>query len=412
MRIQVLTFKNRFKDYENKYFSVVNSTFDRPQSFDSFDLNLISLTDESMWRANSRDYTHLNNQNDLISLQTQINLKDTSVVIIQFPTNKSILYDYEHYNCRFNRSILIKDALVRNNSIFSGLIPESILAAFHLTYGLDKTKCNNSVLDSEFTFCNHGANALSKTQFSNKDTTILLFSSLILTTLQFSFTNNELIDFLSEIGMLKTKEDYPEWLVTLESFDDKDIKDEILKNEMIIEKSQETIEKCNVKFEINMRYKSILIETGQNLVDIVFEMLEEMLEVDLSKFVDTKKEDFRFTANNITFLGEIKGINSNVKSTYVSQTNNHYFNYIESNDFKGEEVKRLLIINPLRDKPINEREPINEEQISLAYSYDCLIITTERLLKLYEKYKEGTISSSQIFDSIIKSKGLFDCEIL
>ncbi|MBR3620299.1 MAG: hypothetical protein IKN56_02235, partial [Clostridia bacterium] len=321
-------------------------------------------------------------------------------------------YNYSDYSHRFLKSIQIKDSLIRSNSIFSGVIPENILAAFRLTYGLDKTKCNNSILDSEFIFCNHSANVLSKTQYSEKDTTVSLFNSLILTTLQFSFTNNELTDFLLEIGLLKIKEDYPEWLISLEAFDDKCIKETIKENELLIENAQETIEKCRTKLDINMKYKSILIETGQNLVDVVFEMLEEMLEVDLSKFVDTKKEDFRFTAKNITFLGEIKGLTSNVKSTNIAQTNNHYFSYKESDDYHEEEIKRLLIINPLRDKPIEEREPINEEQISLAYSYDCLIITTEKLLKLYEKYKEGTISSSQIFDSIIKSKGLFDCEIL
>ena len=67
----------------------------------------------------------------------------------------------------------------------------------------------------------------------------------------------------------------------------------------------------------------MLTETGENLVEVVFEMLGKMLDCDLSEFVDVKREDFRIKLKDITFIGEIKCINTKVKSGNISQVENH-----------------------------------------------------------------------------------------
>ena len=65
--------------------------------------------------------------------------------------------------------------------------------------------------------------------------------------------------------------------------------------------------------------KSVLYTNGDELVQVVFEILEELLGCDLSQFVDLKKEDFLFTIEDTTFIGEIKGVNSNVKNPNITQ---------------------------------------------------------------------------------------------
>ncbi len=113
--------------------------------------------------------------------------------------------------------------------------------------------------------------------------------------------------------------------------------------------------------------------------------------------------------DDITFIGEIKGINSNVKNENVSQLEVHsqcYFDKLNE-EGKTESVKALLIINPFRTKPISERDPVHETQIKLAERYGSLIITTEQILKIFEKFLFGDLKSEQIIERFKKEIGLF-----
>ena len=63
----------------------------------------------------------------------------------------------------------------------------------------------------------------------------------------------------------------------------------------------------------------------------------------------------------------------------------------------------ILIINTFRKTPLNEREPVNQEQIDLAKKYDILIITTETFLKVYELFLNGNINGESI-TNVFKTK--------
>ena len=162
------------------------------------------------------------------------------------------------------------------------------------------------------------------------------------------------------------------------------------------------------KLAKNLRYKSVLFETGEALVIVVFEILEKMLKYDLSSFVDEKDEDFRIIFNDVTFIGEIKGITSNVKSENVSQLDVHCQTYIDSLDEEGksENIKGILIINPLRNKPLNQRDNVHEKQIQLAKRNGSLIVTTDVLLNLFAAYLESHISTEKIIELLKNKIGL------
>lgn len=170
------------------------------------------------------------------------------------------------------------------------------------------------------------------------------------------------------------------------------------KNE--IKELKQIIEHAHLKIQENFKYKSILSTNGNELVTVVFEMFEKMLKCDLSSFVDEKKEDFVIKKEEVTFVGEIKGINSNVGYNNVSQAERHKAEYLDilEKEKRNENVKALLVINPLRKTPIVERETINQAQINYAKNNEVLIITTEIFLHLYEKFVLGEIS----YDTIIK----------
>lgn len=88
--------------------------------------------------------------------------------------------------------------------------------------------------------------------------------------------------------------------------------------------------------------------------------------MDLSEFEDNKKEDLLFTVDEITYVVEIKGTTANVRRDHVSQLEHHVQNYIEMNNASDEEVKGLLIINPMRTIIPRDRDEIHEHQINLA----------------------------------------------
>ena len=49
----------------------------------------------------------------------------------------------------------------------------------------------------------------------------------------------------------------------------------------------------------------------------MFEIIEELFEISLKEFIDKKNEDFNFKKDGITYIGEIKGVTTNVKNEYI-----------------------------------------------------------------------------------------------
>lgn len=112
--------------------------------------------------------------------------------------------------------------------------------------------------------------------------------------------------------------------------------------------------------------------------------------------------------NDITFIGEIKGLSSNIRSANVSQLEVHYQGYLDSlaeNDEK-ENTKGLLIINHQRNIDIKDRKPVHETQINLANHYNSLIIETTTLLKIFEEYKDKKLSKTEIQELFVNNSGI------
>ena len=123
--------------------------------------------------------------------------------------------------------------------------------------------------------------------------------------------------------------------------------------------------------------------------------------------MDKKIEDIRFEYNNDVFIGEIKGIADNVKSKNLSQLDNHFTAFIDENpNIDEEKIFKLLIINAQRKLPLDKRDPIDDKQIAQAENkYKSLIIETETLLKLFEKYKNQELNREEIIEKL-KTHGI------
>ena len=282
-----------------------------------------------------------------------------------------------------------------------------------MAYEDSLTKCGNKTAQADFYFSNFPEDtAVTFTNDSQKPTTIKTERNCYISTLSLADIYNNFSVFLSEIGILEQREEIPQWLVDYKWFDDEEKHKFIDINRAKINILQQEIDCANKSLEQNLHYKRALIENGQNLVDIVFEILQKMLRSDLSKFTDEKNEDFLVKLSTVTFIGEIKGITSNVKSENLSQVDRHCQNYLDilAENGETENVKQLLVINYQRNKPLNQREPINEKQIKLAIRNSCLIIPTWNLLDIYEQFLVGKITTETIVEQFTSQIGLIDIE--
>ena len=142
-------------------------------------------------------------------------------------------------------------------------------------------------------------------------------------------------------------------------------------------------------------FKSILYENGDSLVRVVFDILEQVMNYSLAGFIDEKKEDFKIALPDITFIGEIKGITSNVRSEHISQLDVHCQSYIDDLDEEGksENVKGIVVF----DHRVAEGDDVVFAfEISIKRQYDAIIygsvVSAAEMVFLIRAEQEGCVS--------------------
>ena len=387
------------------------SSFDSPMTFDLYDINIIDLQSESLWKNEKSEVKAINYSNDLKSLCALIKTNRQSKIIVLLPPNYQMIY---HKNVfaqnTYDYGYYLKDKIEWLKDILKVLVPE--IETCDMIYENAVTKCGENFYNSAFGFLDCESVAITVAEGSGRATTISISEDCILSTLLIDAQKDALADFIEGLGLADEKPVYPPWLLELNRFDDKEQKHAIVESKSKIDSLKKEINAAEEAINKNLRYKSILTENGDKLVSVVFDILQDIFDYDLTEFKDVKKEDFLIKLKDVTFIGEIKGITSNVKSENVSQVDVHYQAYTEELAEKGktENVKAVLIINSQRNKPLDKREPVHENQVKLAQRNGSLIITTDRLLELYEKFVMKKIATENIIDMFGKQTGLFVSE--
>lgn len=398
--IQVLTYKGNEEEFQGNGIKV-NKIHDA-ESLDSFEINIISLQDSDMWVTSASGIGTINPINDLKSLSLMIRNSNKTSIVILLPQNIKYAYCLESgYKTRYCE---LKNMIEQYKAILSVIFP--VAESLKIVYENTITRIEKYGISSAFYFNRCGVPVLTKSEKSNKETTIKV-DNLILSTLDFS-DFEEIISFLRYIGLLKEKTKSPEWMEEVKMFDDNSQLNIIKENNDMIKTAHENISKAMEVIDKNNRYKSILYTTGDELVEVVFEILQEMLGCDLSEFTDKKKEDFKFTLGDKVFIGEIKGVTPNVKKANVSQLDVHVQEYMDENDEQAENIIALLIINHQRGKAISERERVHEEVIKLAERNGSLIVDTMALLKLFEQYTLKEKSREECIELLENNTGLLE----
>lgn len=403
MKIQIIDYDKSTKcgnEYEYTY-----STIHEPYSLDSFDVNIITLQNSNIWVTRNSNFSTLEILDDFRSLNELLLSSKKAINIVCYPLN------YDFILLVNSSTKELKNCLHGVQNIMEYLIPADNIPM--LLYENCQTKCNNVNYSSSFTF-KTALNRLTTSDGSEQPSTIKVHCKnirqrpIILTTLNLFNAPNRLKDFFMEIGIECKSEVIPEWVNNIDFYNDKTQKESILSNQQKIDILQAEIKKSQEQLDENTYYKKILCTSGDELVQPIFKMMEQMLVCDLSEFEDVKKEDFLIKLSDITFIGEIKGITSNVKSEHISQLDVHYHSYLDElqDSETTENVKALLIINPFRNTPVSERKPVHDNQITLAQRNESLIITTDIFLKIFEKFLNKEIDTAKILDLFKSQTGL------
>lgn len=411
MKIQYINNKSEkeFKKNCEEHEFTFNS-FSAPFSPDDFDINIIDLN--SIWHnSKSEKITDIDIMNDLDSLKEMMLKSQKSKFVLICPYNQKYNYISRSLRTSFPRSKVLKDIISEFSTIIDFLLPDE--NNVDLTYERTRTLINDEkILMADFYFEDF-TEMLTKSS-TDKVTTIKIDDRFYITTLNFCLGYNDfagnVINFLEKIKLIVNKEPIPEWISSMNLFDDAKQIEKIASQEAIISNAKLEIEKSQEILSKNLHYKSILYSNGNELVKVVFEILEIILKCDLSNFNDEKREDFLIKKSNITFVGEIKGVSGSVKNDNISQLEVHYRRYLDKlqEENRNENVKALLIINPNRNRPIEKREKIHQNQLELAIRNGSLIIQTYDLLKIFEAFKQNKISSEEIEDIFIDKIGILD----
>ena len=404
--IQIITANKEFGDlFENDSNYIIN-TFKNPRAFDEFDINILDLSFDLLWLYRGNRAESINIIDDLKHYKNIIKNANNSKILVILPQNVNYIYKYS--NGKYQYKCELKNLL---NLVQSLLVDNIYEYYFQLEFETTQTKFNNKMVKADFHFINNMFEIeaiVMNSDRSNKATTIKVKDNLFYTTLDITESKKVLQEFLVKTQMNEEKiNEIPEWIEEINILDDEKIKSNIqeIEKEITEKKNKKEIE--IEKLNKNNKIKRILYETDKKLQEEVIEILNEMLDYKDNNFVDEMEEDYRIKKENVTFIIETKGLSRNIKGEDISKTLNHvemYEDKIEENNIQ-ENVKGIYIVATQRNKRIEEREKTPDRQLKLAERNNILIIRTEILLKLYEKFKNGKIKTKEIIELLMNLTG-------
>lgn len=398
LKIQIVS--NRIKHLETYAIRPYGSI----ETFDSFDINIIDLACPTIWVHDESNSNYSNEGKNLESIARMISKSAKSRFVFILP--KNIEYKYAKkgpYDYFFKK--LLRD----NMELMYRILSLGMKINYSIEYEPNITQIKDITFQSDFYFTNTDSNT-EKVIYSKDSERIVSFMDKkgnVVTTLSI-LSSQESIDTFIQYYYGGNTNDYPKWFSEIVFNNDIEIRKDIEKRSADIDSLNEIITQDNKKLEMNDFYKKLLVETGDEMVDVVFDVIKKIFSIDLTNYIDNKKEDFSFTLNGKTFVGEIKGVNENIKNRHISELEHNKQEFIEKKGIDG--AKGILIINRERKTRPDERSEINEEQIEYAKKNDLLIIDSVTLLNIFESFLQNKLNIERLLEVLCNSTGLLGDE--
>lgn len=369
---------------------VTITSISHPLAFESFDLSIIDLSEDMLWRYKGSNPDSIDNVMDLKSIGQMLSEDYESLVIIILPLN--IRYMYSKYHLEYTDNRYIKDIiglLIRHVNIVVGDIDIKYAAYSNVIPETD-TSSSFYLVESDswekILAPNNSQNAVMVRKI-NTHTYLTTVNGMSAEDLKTVIVEADEWESDKEVG--------PEWMEDVNMFDDNDQAERISLAKEEIKEQNEIISQAKLRLKENARFKSILYTTGDELVGVVTEILEKTLDINTSGFLDERKEDLRFYLDGVTYVVEIKGVSHNIRRENVSQLDLHVQGVIDDSE-DTTVTKGILIMNHQRSKPLSERIKVNKDTIALARRNGSLIIESSVLLELYESYLNKELTSDTI----------------
>lgn len=411
--IQIITYDiNKYSEYSDKLYKI--SKLGEIQALDDFEVCIVDLCNKDLWKHTAGSTSNINSYKDLLTLKEAILHCKKCRILVVFPQNIEFWYNRQYVSngrYEYKNYAKLKDIQKDIMDILKNYLID--FQFMYITYEKTITMIGKTKVSADFNLLNYSESNFEPITFSsnsNKVTTVKK-SKYTITTLNILEDEDILKKFIKEYCKEEgQKEEIPEWIDNIEFFNDEELKENKNKNSTKINELKASNKEIDTKLNKNLEYKSILYTNGDELVRVVLEILDEILEYDSSEFIDEKREDFLIKKEDITFIGEIKGVSSAIANKNVSQLDVHVQSYLDNLQEEGtqEKVKGLLIINHQRNKPIEERQEVHEHQVNLAKRNGSLIIETKTLLKIFEKYKLEKTTKEECKKLFKNSVGLLE----
>ena len=203
----------------------------------------------------------------------------------------------------------------------------------------------------------------------------------------------------------------PDWVREIKVPDENKIKGRIKKSLDRIRIEKKEIEKSKQEMQSITKFRKLLYTEDEELEQIVWTTFRELG----AKVIEPKeknKEDGWIETKFGKAVLEIKKAAKSASRVHTRQLDNWVGNCIAN----GEKCKGVLIINHFGDKPLKERKEAFPSDVrdhakkARPASPFCLLTTVE-LFKAFCAFKEGKVSSDEIFKKIFEADGE-ECKLI
>lgn len=409
MKTQLLVYRQRDCGFTETSDLTIKE-FGKASAFDAFELTVIDLQDEHLWKSDCNNDNLLNDHADISSIGQMLLQSNKCKCIVLFPQNCTYSYcweyDWQAQANRYKRKMPLKDFI---KDFACSPIGKLLPLPLHICFGESKTCLFDRELHSDFSFSTPILPPVNSILESDASTVsaVRLSENLTATTLHVN-DNDDLLAIVDAIFPIQTQSARtPEWLEEVEYHDEttqrvrmKAIDDQIA----LLSEEKKGIEEVLSDYR---EIKSVLCSKDFELENKARHLLAEIAEVD-EGFEDNKEEDFRFSYHDTLFLIEIKGSNGGLKRQHDSRTYDHVQIKADVMEDEGDsgKLKGVLIFAPQIELKPEERDPFPETQITIARKNDIAVLSTETLLRCYEAYVEGRLTSDAFKETLRQASGL------
>lgn len=389
--------------------------FSKASAFDAFELTVVDLQDEQLWKCDPKNESLLRDHADISSICQMMSQSNKCKCVVLLPQNCWYSYGYEYDSYinakRYKRSKPLKDFI---EDFASSPVYELFLLPLPVCFGESKTSLSGIELHSDFSFSAPILAPLEPLLTSNASTVsaVLISEKFAATTLKIN-NNDDLSAVIDAIFPTKVQSArIPDWL------DEVEYHDEGVQRARIIEINEKMAllraEKKKIEGILSeyQDVKSVLCSKDFDLENKVRHLLAEIVEVD-EDFEDSKEEDFRFSYDGTLFLIEIKGSNAGLKRHHVSKTYDHVQIKADAMEDEGDfgKLKGVLIFASQIELKPEERDPFPATQITIARKNDIAVLSTETLLRCYEAYIEKRLTSNSFKQTLHQTSGLISPDL-